>query len=285
MNRDSYIEYLKNPGLLDSKTENELLALTVKYPFSQTSQILLYLNLLKNNNEEFKRQLSIAAIYCSDRKILKQKTDEILNSIIEDIKNDEIADENPVKMSEDNSATIELKTEIEPEKTDNQINQIVNIAEEQINIQTEDIVTVNEEISIETEIHATKEDKTEIHSTEIAEVIENKTLTTEIPIVSETSYDKPAQTPNEVIIERFIKEQPKIKTPVADKEFHEEEIDKNSLIENEDFVSETLALIYEKQRYYQKAIKIYEKLILENPEKSSFFANQIEKLKNISNQQ
>lgn len=285
MNRDSYIEYLKNPGLLDSKTENELLALTVKYPFSQTSQILLYLNLLKNNNEEFKRQLSIAAIYCSDRKILKQKTDEILNSVIEDFKNDEIADEKPAKVSEENSASIELKAEIEQEKTDNPINQIVNVAEEQINIQTEDIVTVKEEISIETDIHAAKEDITEIHSTEIAEVTENKTLTTEIPIVSEISYDKPAQTPNEVIIERFIKEQPKIKTPVADKEFHEEEIDKNSLIENEDFVSETLALIYEKQRYYQKAIKIYEKLILENPEKSSFFANQIEKLKNISNQQ
>ena len=54
-----------------------------------------------------------------------------------------------------------------------------------------------------------------------------------------------------------------------------------SLVENEEIVSEPLALLLVKQGSYKKAIKMYEKLSLIFPEKSSFFAEQIENLKNL----
>lgn len=46
----------------------------------------------------------------------------------------------------------------------------------------------------------------------------------------------------------------------------------------EDFVTETLAKIYEDQEYYDQALDVYSKLILLYPKKSAYFAECVEKL-------
>ena len=47
---------------------------------------------------------------------------------------------------------------------------------------------------------------------------------------------------------------------------------------SKDVATETLAQLLEKQEHYAKAIKMYERLRLENPEKSDYFAARIETL-------
>ncbi|GJM35099.1 MAG: hypothetical protein DHS20C18_41000 [Saprospiraceae bacterium] len=59
------------------------------------------------------------------------------------------------------------------------------------------------------------------------------------------------------------------------------EIAATSILEKQDIASETLAKLLEKQGQHRKAIKMYQRLILTIPEKSGYFAEQIEKLKNL----
>ena len=80
------------------------------------------------------------------------------------------------------------------------------------------------------------------------------------------------------IIDNFIKNSPKIsidKKYIPTSEF---KIDTNL---KDDLITETLAKIYISQEKYNKAIKAYKILSLKYPKKSSFFADQIERIKNL----
>ena len=68
-------------------------------------------------------------------------------------------------------------------------------------------------------------------------------------------------------------------TPTADHAVPPAETDKKSLRPQDAIETETLAVILEKQGRYDKALAIYEKLIVRNPEKSSTFAAKMESLR------
>jgi hypothetical protein len=86
------------------------------------------------------------------------------------------------------------------------------------------------------------------------------------------------------IIDQFLKLNPRLKTMANLKLKSEPQEDlslKSSKIKK-GMASENLANIYLKQGKTKKAVKIYEQLILKYPEKKSYFAEQIEKLQNIT---
>ena len=83
-----------------------------------------------------------------------------------------------------------------------------------------------------------------------------------------------------LLIDRFLEKQPTISRTTG-AFFNPENIIEQSIDNSQQPVSETLAILLEKQGQHQKAIEIYQKLILENPKKSSYFAARIENLSNI----
>lgn len=86
--------------------------------------------------------------------------------------------------------------------------------------------------------------------------------------------------PKSVILEKYLEES-NVDTTGMPEETPEKviELGKKSIRADASIETETLAVILEKQKKYSKAIAVYEKLIAKNPEKSSTFATQIERLK------
>ena len=80
-----------------------------------------------------------------------------------------------------------------------------------------------------------------------------------------------------------IKKEITISKPKKEAFFNAIDVAKESLIDNNDLVTPTLAKVYLEQGHYEKAIVSYEKLILKYPEKSSFFASQIKLISKLKN--
>lgn len=81
------------------------------------------------------------------------------------------------------------------------------------------------------------------------------------------------------LINKFIIANPRIEPNREKNNLTVEYVSKPFVEEEGGFITETLARIYITQGYYSKAIEIFEKLSLKFPEKSSYFASQIDKVK------
>lgn len=108
--------------------------------------------------------------------------------------------------------------------------------------------------------------------------IVEKTMVAEEPVKGEKPMDAFE------LIDKFIKEEPKLSRPKA--EFYNPvNMAKQSVADDITFVSETLAKIYTLQGNYSKALQAYENLHLKYPEKRLYFAAQIKNIRKLINQQ
>ena len=126
------------------------------------------------------------------------------------------------------------------------------------------------------------------HDKEVQE-IQNKVdskIKAEATISAAKSTKKPRRANQIEIIEKFIAEDPRIdikQKAAAESEQKQEDLAEKSLKAPDTFTTETMANLMLKQGKTKKAIDIYQKLSLKFPEKSAYFASQIEKVKSKHN--
>lgn len=249
MNKEEFISFLQNPGKLDESSVSKLYSLVNEFPYCQSSRILLTLNLFKENNIKYDSELKTTAVYVSSRRILKRHIDRLAEdstrSVLpdEDIQKTDDKKDEPVK-----DQTEPVKAEAEPE---------VKTKKLSVEEEAESIAEVREIINR--------------HIEQLETENENRRTRQQQKRDKKKSAKSKGQ-----IIDEFIKNQPSISRPKA--EFYDPlNKAKESIVDNENIVSETLAGIYHDQGHLEKAIKIYQKLSLKYPEKSSYFAALIEK--------
>ena len=97
-------------------------------------------------------------------------------------------------------------------------------------------------------------------------------------LANQGPMNKPTESVKSSLIDKFIQENPSIQRPKKEF-FSPERAMKKSEVLDIKIATETLANIYTSQGYPEKAVKVYEQLQLKFPEKLSYFASLIEKLK------
>lgn len=297
MNRQQFSEFVKNPAVVNAGTLKMLEDLVKRYPYCQTGQILYTYNLFREEQLQYHNQLKKAAAYAGDRRKLKELIDAGKGMLAQVPVVIKPAEEEPVIVSVEPVTLVPVAETIvfEPEPDESGAitsAELDSLPELQVKTESPDQTPKSQLLSAMDEPvvsadRMTRDELLAVVRRRLAEINAEKTATPpqsapaiEInpdvpPSIYLTSTPSPSK---EAIIEKFIREEPKITRPKT-AFFSPADTALRSNLDEEEIVSETLAMIYAKQGNIQKAIHIYEKLSLLNQEKSRYFAAQIQQLR------
>ncbi|MBK7131416.1 MAG: hypothetical protein IPH69_00900 [Bacteroidales bacterium] len=260
-------------GTLSQQSLGEVYELVDIFPYFQSAHLLLLKGLHDNADVKFESQLKNSAIHIADREVLyyllAEKPVEVVEppkEIIEArIPEPAEASETEQTVIESARNSIELISEFE-RITDMPQNQDDQDQEEESIFYMDPGFSLSEQddlLELDLDINKKYDE-------------DDNAIEAEVKTVLEKPSGKQLQAD---LIDRFIIANPRIEPNREKTNVPVEDISKPYTEEKGGFVTETLARIYVSQGYYSKAIDIYEKLSLKFPEKSSYFASQIEKVK------
>jgi len=281
LTKEQILHYIENPMELNDKTLDDLKGIVEEFPYFQSAHLLYVSNLLREKNYRFEGQLKYASAYIADRAILYH----LLNDyeiFIERKKGSESRSETEggEVISEDIVAAmnegdlIELVEDPQKQPVDTGIGMREEDGKQQ---NTDDTDLISSDI-----INA------QAYQLEGVDDVPNESMKSLIKEINRKSGRKESDEKNSSrkskneLIDRFISESPAISS-IDPGIGNTHDISEPSTRESDEFMTETLARIYVKQGYYQKAIKAFQKLSLKYPEKSTYFAGQIEEVSKLLN--
>lgn len=320
MNKNLFIDFIKKPELMDKNSINDLMELTAQFPYSNIAQTLLAMNLYKENHVLYDSQIKLAASAMPNRNILRlhiarigklkeaidlpdeytkkktvsvpQPAQEVVAEKVEEIKKsqEESFDQETKDLPKQPSKTTDTtpketkKRKIKELKFESPVESSAKTEAFEYETPFVEIINKQSEQEISQELsellaeHARIEEKRRsLEELKLMVAARIKELETEKQLKeSGQTVEKPKS--KEALIDKFIETNPSIPRPTET--FQNITTAHNSIVDQENIVSETLAHIYLNQGHVEKAISIFEKLILKYPEKSSYFATLIEQAKN-----
>ncbi|MCZ8168671.1 MAG: hypothetical protein ACK5RV_12445 [Flavobacterium sp.] len=270
MNSTDYIYLLNKPYAINDRQFRELEPILEKFPYFQSARVLQLKHLYNLDSYQYNDALKKTAAYTHDRSVLfdfitTTQFTTIDNTLydrkVAELLNMEVIDSEIVvipvavdPLQQSLLATIEKSGEVE--KVEPQPNKALELGKP-LPFNTEEKHSFQEWLQLSR-----------------FQPIERK----EIPAATAPRENGDARSKKLELIDKFIETNPKIpaiskdSTPTA---IAMESPDKSYLM------TETLAKVYLEQKKYPRAIQAYEILILKYPEKSSFFADRIEEIKKL----
>jgi tetratricopeptide (TPR) repeat protein len=262
MQVNNFIQYLDQSEKIPTISEGEIIPIIEAYPYCQTGQLMYAIQLNSNNSILFEEQLKKTASVCPDRTKLFEYIHQNSKLLVEE--KEIVVEEKLTKQAllvDDKFVPSEGKDELsvlEKEYLTTAISSTILLESDQV---IEDEITPVKEINLFDEnVEHSFSSWLKHYNGEEQETGRGNT--------KERNLD---------IINKFIQEDPRIKP--KETEFYSPANMARLSEKDSGIVSETLALIHVDQGNFQEAINTYEKLMVKNPKKSSYFAAQIKILK------
>lgn len=283
MRPDRFYDLLLGSSDLREDDVTGIDALMAEFPWFQAAHLLMAKSLKERHDIRFKSRLYLAAAHLPDRHRLYN----VLHRVAASLDEAAVAEPQPEPVHPQQAATEEASATIITPEIENRL----KFTEIQSFIAEHDLLMFDftraamAKVDADSAAAQSVENKFALHELDRAESIPAVKEPASAAVAPGTGDEKPA--PGKAaeqarLIDRFLKDLPtmrprdpsQITAPAGD-------ISADSVAPKHDLLSETLADIYVKQKLYDKAIAMYSKLALKYPEKSGYFANQIQKVKTL----
>ncbi len=290
MHTKALIENMIHSKGLNADTIGKLEDIIKEYPYFQSARLMLLKNRFVNGDKSWQKEAESVSAYVPDRKILYSllypmvaTEDETPAQDTETAALSDAGSEHGISGPEEQQQPVE--TTKQPTLRDN-ISNLLSLQMEELELVDPDEAELVPEIAIDiSKTYGSTPEDPDIFQLETESQVETAPPG-QTNGKSGSEPQQPVQSPdisanNDELIDKFIVSNPRIeplkynKPPV--------DISEDSVKEHDGIFTDTLAKIYVKQGYYSKAIFAYEKLILKYPEKSDYFAAQIEAIKKLTN--
>lgn len=243
MKKEDFYAYLKESKELNENSLLQLKQLTKKYPYFQSAKLLLLKNLKEQEDATFISELKKIAIECADRKkLFYYLNDEQFARFFEKEKSEDYSNQ---------------------DRTELLLHSFLESIDEKEN--EEDTITETYDL-----------EENSILSSDYLAYLEHVESQSDSP--GEPDESKPMK--HQELVDRFLEKSASDETlfstnkdPENNKEKSTQEVD--NLLDDDIFLTETLAQVYIKQKKYEQALTIIKRLSLNFPEKSIYFADQI----------